>query len=462
MSGPDIGKPLLDYAIISEPYPLYAAVGTGTPSATVHLVVSNGGGETVYCREIVFSLPQGDLAQSLVNADLGDGSASADGWTVERIEAGADIALPDGDYANFVARADGGSGPLDVSGLTITLTNLSISSQPGTARVEVRETATLDQGEWPDSPGFTTLAITKFPAPRIPVQSVGDFHADGPEASCGGNVRLTWRGPDTLEYTVLHGSGAKPAYGQSETTTDQQWKGTILRDTTFHLSYVLGDTTHYLTTTITVPDPELTALTVDGDVAARSALTVSGDVTARSALTVSGNVAAWSALTVSGDVAARSALTVSGNVTAQSTLNVNGSLYANHDFTAGYGGQNKLTTSGLNGLKVLGDLTVGGSLTGTGGVEFTTSGKIVRIRELRGPYGEDLTINSTVRVLEQCGFTIAGHTVLRDGDSIGLQNNQKSGWLYAPAYDYDGDRGYIFRWKPGNRVGGDSWRVTRD
>ncbi|WP_261568366.1 hypothetical protein [Frankia gtarii] len=451
MSESDIGKPLLDYAIISEPYPLYAAVGTATPSATLHLVVSNGGGETVYCREIVFSLPQGDLAQSLVDADLGDGTASADGWTVERIEAGADIALPDGDYANFVARAAGGNGnPLDVSGITITLTNLSISTQPGTARVEVRETATLDQGNWPDSPGFTTLPITKFPAPRIPVQSVGDFHADQPEANSGGNIRLTWRGPDTLEYTILHGSGAKPAYGQSETTTDLQWKGTILRDTTFHLSYVVGDTTHYLTTTVTVPNPELTALTVDGDVSARSALTVSG------------NVSAWSALTISGNVSARSALTVSGDLTAQSTLNANGSLYANHDLTVGYGNQNKLTTSGLNGLKILGDLTVNGSLTGNGGAEFTASENIVRIRELRGPYGKDLTINSTVRVLKDCGFTIAGNTVLRDGDSIGLQNNQKSGWLYAADYKYDSDRAYVFRWNPGYRVGGDSWRVTRD
>lgn len=271
MNAPDIGKPLLDYALISEPFPLYAATKDAPPT-TLHIVVSNGGGSTVYCREIVFSLPRGDLAQSLVTTTSGKGDASAADWTVAALPDGsADIVVPEGDYANFVAKAPGDGAKVDASGITITLKNLTIGTMPGTARVEVRETATLDAGKWPDSPGFVTLPITKFPAPLIPVQAVCDFRADNLEVASGGSVRLTWNGPSTLEYTVLHGGGATPAEDQKDKTTDHEWKGTVVRDTTFLLSYVTGDTTHYLTTAVTVTNPTLDGLhvtknaSVDGD-----------------------------------------------------------------------------------------------------------------------------------------------------------------------------------------------------
>ncbi|MGW1195876.1 hypothetical protein ACWD4B_08435 [Streptomyces sp. NPDC002536] len=273
MNAPDIGKPLLDYALISEPFPLYAAT-KDAPTTTLHIVVSNGGGSTVYCREIVFSLPHGDLAQSLVTATSGDGDASAADWTVSPIQKGADIVVPEGDYANFVAKAPEGGAKVDASGITITLKNLSISTMPGTARVEVRETATLDAGNWPVSPGFVTLPITKFPAPLIPVQAVCDFRADNLEVASGGSVRLTWNGPSTLEYTVLHGGGAAPVDGQKDKTTDHEWKGTVVRDTTFLLSYVTGDTTHYLTTAVTVTDPKLEGLHVKQDASVEGDLKV--------------------------------------------------------------------------------------------------------------------------------------------------------------------------------------------
>ncbi|MBO0657123.1 hypothetical protein J1792_31685 [Streptomyces triculaminicus] len=194
MNAPDIGTTLLDYDIISEPFPLYAGTADA-PSTTVHLVVSNGRGDTVYCREIIFSLPHGDLAQSLVDTTSGDGEASADGWSVKEIQKGADIVVPDGDYAHFVAKAPEGGAPVDASGITITLKNLTVSKQPGVARVEVRETATLDTGNWPDSPGFRPLTITKFPPPVIPVRAVSDFRADKLEVASGDPVCLTWDGP---------------------------------------------------------------------------------------------------------------------------------------------------------------------------------------------------------------------------------------------------------------------------
>ncbi|MGW2598779.1 hypothetical protein [Streptomyces klenkii] len=267
MSEPD--APLLDYAIISEPFPLYVTTGTDDPATALHLVVSNGGGETVYCREIVFSLPEGDLAQSLVEADAGDGQAPD--WTVARIEPGTQTILPPGDYAHFVATPNKADAPVDVSGITITLANLKISSRPGTARIEIREVATTNTDQWPTSPRFTKLALTKFPAPKIPAMAVSDFRSDHVEVAAGDTVTLKWNGPSTLDYTVLYGGASYPVDKNHEYSTK------IDRDTTFQLSYVTGDTTHYLTTTVTVKNPKLTGLEVDGTATVVGTLEIRGN-----------------------------------------------------------------------------------------------------------------------------------------------------------------------------------------
>ncbi|MEU1670994.1 hypothetical protein ABZ752_03040 [Streptomyces roseifaciens] len=351
MSEPD--APLLDYAIISEPFPLYASTGADDPATALHIVVSNGGGDTVYCREIVFSLPEGDLAQSLVEADAGDGQAPD--WTVQRIEPGTQTILPPGDYAHFAAKPKAGDAAVDVSGITITLENLKISSRPGTARIEIREVATTNTDKWPENPHFTRLALTKFPAPKIPVMAVSDFTADSQEVAAGTTVRLTWNGPSTLDYKVSHGGVTHSVDKNHEYST------TIDRDTTFQLSYVTGGTTHYLTTTVTVKNPKLTGLTVDGDVSVTGStgaqgLTVGGDLAVQQALTVSGNATIGGstdlqALTVNKDLDAKAKLSVSGAATVGDTLSVSGLVTANSDITVSWGGTTKFTTHGLTGIK---------------------------------------------------------------------------------------------------------------
>ncbi|MFF4739635.1 hypothetical protein ACFY2W_27685 [Streptomyces sp. NPDC001262] len=429
MSEPDAPLPLLDYAIISEPFPLYATSGTDDPATALHIVVSNGGGETVYCREIVFSLPEGDLAQSLVEADAGDGQAPD--WTVQRIEPGTQTILPPGDYAHFVAKPKKADAAVDVSGITITLENLKISSRPGTARIEIREVATTDTDKWPDNPRFTKLAVTKFPAPKIPAMAVSDFTADKLEVTTGTSVKLTWNGPSTLDYTVSHGGNAHSVGKNHEYST------TIDRDTTFQLSYVTGGTTHCLTTTVTVTNPKLTGLEVDGDVSVTGStgvkgLTVDKDLTANGNVTAVGNGTIFRIRELRGPIS--------------EPLNVNSTV-------------NVLESNSVN---IADGMTVNGDLTANGNVNAVAGGKIFRIRDLRGPYGKSLGIDSTVDVKSGNDITRGGSSVITDGDSIGLQNNQKSGWLYAAAYNYSDDRGYVFRWNPGNRVGGDSWKVARD
>lgn len=418
MSEPD--APLLDYALISEPFPLYAATGTDDPATALHLVVSNGGAETVYCREILFSLPEGDLAQSLVEADAGDGRAGDD-WTVARLEPGTRTILPKGDYAHFMAKPPKDGAPVDVSGITITLENLKISRHAGTARIEVREVATTDTSEWPDNPRFVKLPITKFPAPKIPVQAICDFTPDRLEVESGGSVRLTWNGPKTLEYTVSYGD-------KHDKTHDLQWTGTVDRDTTFQLSYVTGGTTHYLTTTVTVKNPKLTGLSVDGDVTVGNDLTVKGNVTA-----------------VTNDKIVR-IRDLRGPLSERLTVNSSINVLTGNSVTV------------ADGVTV-GGLTVSGDLTANGNVTAVSSDKVFRIRDLRGPLGETLSVNSSTHFLSgntvtvEGGLNVAGTSTLAsttvdgksvtiDGCSIHLENGYLGG-AYLWAHNGRGDEAEV-------------------
>lgn len=185
-------------------------------------------------------------------------------------------------------------------------------------------------------------------------------------------------------------------------------------------------------------NPKLTGLTVDGNVAVDGNLTVANGSTAVEGLTVSKD------------------LTANGNVTAVT----GGTIFRVRELR-GPSGENLNINSTISVLKD-NSVNIAGDMTVNGNVSAVTSGTVFRIRDLRGPYGENLGIDSTVEVKSGNDITRAGGSVITDGDSIGLQNNQKSGWLYAAGMDYTDDRGYVFRWKPGNRVGGDSWKVARD
>ncbi|MBH1937712.1 hypothetical protein I5Q34_26150 [Streptomyces sp. AV19] len=285
---------LLDYAIISDPYPLYAATAAN-PTSTVHIVVSNGGGDTVYCREIIFSLPEGDLAQSLVVTGGGDGDGSVEGWTVEQLQKGASTVLPSGEYASFRVKPPADGTKVEGSGITITLRNLHIGTQPGTARVEIRETATKEVTQWPVNPRYRTLEITKFPPPELPF--VGNFRAEPCDVELGkdkdsNKVRLMWDGPTDINYTVLYGAGAKRADDQKEDVVrGREWWGTVTRDTVFRLEYTAGGSTHYLTTGVTVANPRLTGLTVDGSASIAQDLTVGRDADVTGSLEATEDIA---------------------------------------------------------------------------------------------------------------------------------------------------------------------------
>ncbi|MFF5563933.1 hypothetical protein ACFY7Z_17805 [Streptomyces sp. NPDC012623] len=252
-----VGQCLLDYAILSDPFPLYARANDETPPSTLHIVVSNGGGDAVYCQEILFSLPNGDLAQSLVENSVHSIKGEAEDWTVEEIQKGVFIALPAGDYAHFSAQPRSGKERVDRSGITITLRGLRISKMAGTAHVEIRERASTELGTWPVTPGYLPCPVSKFPPPTIPAYTVNNFCAVTSDVAAGEEVILNWSGPKGLGYAVTAGSGA---VGKQE--GDFQWKGKVYRDTTFKVQYTIAETDYHLTTTVTVKNPQVTGLQV--------------------------------------------------------------------------------------------------------------------------------------------------------------------------------------------------------
>ncbi|WP_018635263.1 hypothetical protein [Parafrankia elaeagni] len=468
-------NPLFNYSSATSPSPLEAGSDPekGT-RACINISVSRSD-QNIYADKIAFSVPvnpQSGTAYFTENPRI----AVNDGrWKPVSLAAETEQELTEHHQLTFrnANPNDPVTYPLifSVSGLIATATGDPLLVQI------VESSNTQPQNFTRKNPRTLTLPVIE------PVFYLRNFLArstDRPTVprtriDAGESLQLSWESNGSY-FWLYDGSNAAPVFEGTGTSWSAP-SGTILRDTTFIVkaSAVGGgqqategfeSVEQYASLAIAVNNPTLTGLTVSGPVTATSTLTVSGSVTAESTLDV------YRSLSAHDDATVGEELTVSGNLTARSRLDVNGLLSANDDLTVGsklstqgingarFGEDidvgDKISTYGHNGLKVLHDLSV------DGGAEFVGSGKIVRIRELRGPYGEDLTINSTVRVLEQCGFTIAGSTVLRDGDHIGLQNRQKDGWLYAAAYNHDDDRGYIFRWNPGNRVGGDSWRVTRD
>ncbi|MFF3551786.1 hypothetical protein ACFYXL_00045 [Streptomyces tsukubensis] len=293
-----------------------------------------------------------------------------------------------------------------------------------------------------------------------------DVSASAPKTRfrAGSSVYLSWESNGS-DFRLFDGNGNLVHEGPETFFTLAP--GSLTLDTTFTLEGSMASSAgsggsgfdpvyQYATLTLTVPDPTLAALTVRGGVDARSTLEVHGDTSLKSSLTVDGSAGVGNALTVSGSTEARSSLTVGGRLTARNSVDVEGGLDV-----AG--------TLNANGV-----LNARDSLNAYGQVEAVSSDHYVRIRELRGPYGEKISLNSNVEVLAECDVTIHEHLyvtkdikinnygVLSDRDQIGLYNTHYGGYLYASTYEKDSDRRIPYVWEPGDRVTESYWRISRD
>ncbi|MFF2923320.1 hypothetical protein ACFVTP_13105 [Streptomyces celluloflavus] len=326
MTGPTTPEnPLLYYAHITDPHPLYPSVNEQTAPSALHIIISNSSEKPVYCNYITLTFPCGDEPDQLI----GKGKFSAikgrcpQGWTVTKTGSEGNIRIdpPNRKTAKLLTYDQSSKKSTDFSVVQVTLENLHVNKEAGTARIEITENTSTDEESSHFSDKKHILLVTKFPLPAIAVQAVSDFHADKPSKNCGEDVTLTWRGPENIEYTISYGSGAKPKSGQSDTVRDFVWKGTVERDTTFYLSYAIKETTYRLSTTVTVNNPQLTALTVKGSTSLQDNVSVHGDLqTSTKGVTTFGNPVTASSLTVRGDTSINGSVTIAGNLTAKGSL----------------------------------------------------------------------------------------------------------------------------------------------
>ncbi|MGW1143471.1 hypothetical protein ACWD6I_00115 [Streptomyces sp. NPDC002454] len=457
----DDNAPLLDYAIISDPFPLRAAADETTPLSTLQIVVSNGGTETVYCSSIIISIPYGHLAQSLLSDKSGD--ASADGWTIQAVDKNSDAALPEGDYAIFEATKPKGHDNVEVTstGTAFIFRNCKISTKPGTARIVIREKTTTDPKKWPPNPRFATLPLTKYPRPDVPPEPVQDFHAEaadqqqlGQEVGAGEKVVLKWRGPK-LEYKIICGPGAKETVkpdhdetGKNDGRFDYTWKGEVYRDTTFQLQYVIAETTHTQTTTVNIRNPQLTGLTVTGKTLIEvdeAKIEIGAD---KQGINLpKGEIKSGGKIHSDGEVSGAS-LKASGSLEAK-TITATGGL----NVTAG--------AAEVQDLTVNGELVAKKTLTAEGVLTAKSNLVAEMAVQATGDISTDGAVNASA-VAASKEIKRGGISAVVKGDTITLYNTTEKAYLYAPNdhFDYDSDRGRVFYWKPGDRVSNGYWRVN--
>jgi hypothetical protein len=176
---------LLDYAILTAPNPLQA----GAP-ATLTLAISNGGSHVVNVTKIVVTLPIGTNAKDLT-ASAGFQTDPPPGWNVSA----------SGGVLTLTPQASGAVGR---DGLALTISDVAVNDQPGTAPLPIDETAAVANAAPVTS--RTSLAAAKFPVQF----SVSELVVTPPQVAFGGSASVMWTGTPATYTLQYPGSGPLP------------------------------------------------------------------------------------------------------------------------------------------------------------------------------------------------------------------------------------------------------------
>ncbi|ARF53245.1 hypothetical protein [Streptomyces gilvosporeus] len=362
-----------------DPVTLKVTVGadiTGTvlcDKLTVRLRIGEGGS--------AWTANRGALKSGVTG---GESPGQGDGWTPED-------GYDDGEWQVFVfdpttqARFDG------TWKLTLNIFNIELNDAPGWAELQVVEQTSTGG---PTSAKTTNAQVQKAPDTFV-------FHSFHPEHIMVGNgdrAKLEWQGTQDAAYTMFWDKNEEQLqFGPSKPFGE--WLSPALHEPTgfmLQARYTKDGKTfeRTLTTSVGVVDPDLTvtnltvlgALTADGEVTTTGTLTSKGALTAKSGLTASGGVTAFGGITATdGIVRIRDLRGPYGeHLTIDSPT----------DFLAG------------DDVTVAASLTTNGSFYPTGGM--TATGDIVRIKDLRGPYGQWLKINSSTEFLPDNDVLVNG------------------------------------------------------
>ncbi len=255
---------LLAYGITTNPDPLQASPESGNPvMGSLIITVSNNTSNKIYCNQLTFSFPIGDLAKDLTSAPSGIlvSANSSDKWEISVTSDGVFTATPKSSSDNVIFE----------NGLSFQIYNIQINQQVGTFTFSVIENSSTDKETFSDKTDNFNLA--KFPYGFY----VNNFASSATMVNNGGTVKLTWVGSDIGTYTIMYGTN-------SVNVTDiRTWTSPVLNDTTtFALIASVqeqGETVHnYLYITVIVADPEIkcTSLSAETSISTPSLVCVDG------------------------------------------------------------------------------------------------------------------------------------------------------------------------------------------
>ena len=135
---------LLTYALQTDPDPPRIGGGAG-----LTLIVSNMARHPITCTKIVLTIPVGTGARDLVADTTALQTTKPFGWNVDQ----------SGGTITFHCEAGAAIGS---DGLSFGILDLEINDQPGTAMLDIDETAARDGGLF--QTGSTGIEVAKFPA----------------------------------------------------------------------------------------------------------------------------------------------------------------------------------------------------------------------------------------------------------------------------------------------------------
>ncbi|GAA1957054.1 hypothetical protein [Catenulispora subtropica] len=313
---------LLTYGLSSEPDPIGVSPGV----ATINIVVSNTTGAPIWCDEIRVEYPIGPDAQQMTT-DEGTIAAvvSPRSWRLKARDPGLITFIPtETEHAKFTT-----------DGLLLQLTGIAVNAQVGTFILGVSERS--HTGTDPYTAHRNDYQLSKFPYDWF----LSDFAPLVPQVQVGQPAVLSWQSSIGGKLDILYGNRPPVDVSAGPPFTSVP----LAVDTVFVLraSLQIGGETieHYLSTSVTVANPALTA----------STLTVSGRSTLNGLLEVTDDAHVTGAVTTT-SLSTSGAATVGGALTADSVTSA-------HDLTV------RGTLNG--GTAALDNLTVRGTLNGPSG-----------------------------------------------------------------------------------------------
>jgi len=240
---------LLSYAISTDPDPIQVSPKSGDPSGTsLEIAVSNNTSQCIYCKQLQFSFPIGDLAQDLASTDQGIGVSTSDKrWTISRTSSGVFTATPNSD-----------DDTITTDGLIFQIYNIQVNKQVGTFTFSITENSSNENQNFHDRTKAYELA--KFPYGFY----VENFAVSSSIVQVNDTVKLTWSGSDNAIYKIRYKYGEKLV----NVTDLRSWTSPPLTNiTTFALEVTVEEKGESVETklyvTVIVANPDITATKLD-------------------------------------------------------------------------------------------------------------------------------------------------------------------------------------------------------